>query len=129
MDYSLSGSSVHGVFQGRVLEWAAISFSRILHTEGSNPGLPHCRQMLLPLLFPSPGDLLDPGIKPLSPALQADSLPLSHLGNRVKPIFISLHDSISSNLYTAFTVLCYIYFFSSFPMGGVFTLFEDYFLS
>ena len=26
------------------------------------------------LLFPSPGDLPDPGIKPRSPALQADSL-------------------------------------------------------
>ena len=31
------------------------------------------------LPFPSPGDLLDPGIEPWSPALQADSLPLSHL--------------------------------------------------
>ena len=30
--------------------------------------------------FPSPGDLPNPGIKPTSPALQADSLPLSHLG-------------------------------------------------
>ena len=27
------------------------------------------------LPFPSPGDLPDPGIKPRSPALQADSLP------------------------------------------------------
>ena len=48
MDYSLPGSSVHGIFQARVLEWVAISFS---------------------------GDLPDPGIKPGSPALQADSLP------------------------------------------------------
>ena len=30
------------------------------------------------LPFPSPGDLPDPGIKPMSPALQVDSLPLSH---------------------------------------------------
>ena len=33
------------------------------------------------MLFPPPGDLPDPGIKPMSlvaPALQADSLPLSH---------------------------------------------------
>jgi len=33
------------------------------------------------LPFPSPGDLSDPGIEltsPMSPALQADSLPLSH---------------------------------------------------
>ena len=32
------------------------------------------------LPFPSPGDLPDPGIKPGSSALQADSLPLTHLG-------------------------------------------------
>ena len=29
MDCSLPGSSVHGIFQARVLEWVAISFSRI----------------------------------------------------------------------------------------------------
>ena len=28
IDYSLLGSSVHGIFQARVLEWVAISFSR-----------------------------------------------------------------------------------------------------
>ena len=33
------------------------------------------------LPFPSPGDLPDPGIEPVSPALQADSLPLSHQGS------------------------------------------------
>ena len=27
MDCSLPGSSVHGIFQGRVLEWGAIAFS------------------------------------------------------------------------------------------------------
>ena len=32
------------------------------------------------LSFPSPGDLPNPGIKPMSPALQMDSLLLSHLG-------------------------------------------------
>ena len=38
------------------------------------------------LPFPSPGDLPHPGIEPTSPvapALQVDSLPLSHLGNPV----------------------------------------------
>ena len=49
MDCSLPGSSVHGIFQARVLEWVAISFSR--------------------------GDLPDPGFEPRSPALQADALP------------------------------------------------------
>ena len=33
------------------------------------------------LPFPSPGDLPDPGIKPLSSAFQVDSLPLSHQGS------------------------------------------------
>ena len=27
MDYSLPGSSVHGIFQAKVLEWGAIAFS------------------------------------------------------------------------------------------------------
>ena len=44
---SLPGPSVHGIFQVRILEWVAIPFSR---------------------------DLSHPGIKPVSPALQADSL-------------------------------------------------------
>ena len=44
---SLSGSSVHGIFPARVLEWVAIS---------------------------SPGDLPNPGIEPGSPTLQADAL-------------------------------------------------------
>ena len=35
MDYSLSGSSVHGILQARALEWIAISFSRgIFPTQG-----------------------------------------------------------------------------------------------
>jgi len=28
MDYSLLGSSVHGILQARILEWVAIPFSR-----------------------------------------------------------------------------------------------------
>ena len=33
------------------------------------------------LLFPSPGDLPDPGIEPRPPVLQADSLPAEPQGN------------------------------------------------
>ena len=33
------------------------------------------------LLFPSPGDLPNPGIEPVPPALHADSLPLSYQGS------------------------------------------------
>ena len=49
MNCILPGSSIHGIFQARILERVA--------------GLP----------FPSPGDLPNPGIEPGSPALQADS--------------------------------------------------------
>ena len=30
MDCSLPGSSVHGIFQARVLEWGAIAFSEVI---------------------------------------------------------------------------------------------------
>ena len=46
MDYSPPGSSVYGISQARILEWAAISFSK----------------------EPS-----EPGMEPVSPTLQADS--------------------------------------------------------
>ncbi|CAI9172100.1 unnamed protein product [Rangifer tarandus platyrhynchus] len=36
------------------------------------------------LPFPSPGDLLNPGTEPKSPAWQVDALPLSHLGSPPK---------------------------------------------
>ena len=29
MDWSLPGSSIHGIFQARVLEWGAIAFSKV----------------------------------------------------------------------------------------------------
>ena len=52
MDYSPPGPSAHEISQARILEWV-----------------------------PSPGDFLDPGTKPKSPALQVDSLPLSYQGS------------------------------------------------
>ena len=51
-DYSPLGSSVTGISQARILEWAAIS---------------------------PPGDIPDPEVGPVSPDWQVDSLPLSHL--------------------------------------------------
>ena len=47
MDFSLPGSSVHGILQARILEWEAVPFS---------------------------GDLSNPEIKPRSPTLWVDSL-------------------------------------------------------
>ena len=38
---------------------------------------------------PPPGDLPDPGFKPVSPALQADSLPLSHRGSPLGPLALA----------------------------------------
>ena len=47
MDSSLPGSSVHGILQARILEWVAMPSSRgSSQTQGLNPGLPHCRQIL-----------------------------------------------------------------------------------
>ena len=55
MDCSLPGSSVHGIFQARVLEWVAIAFSKyncylILINYGWCKGaLIHCQMLLLKL--------------------------------------------------------------------------------
>ena len=52
MDCSLPGSSVHRIFQARLLEWVAISSSRgIFLTQGSNPDLQHYRQILYHLSY------------------------------------------------------------------------------
>ena len=41
MNYSLPGSSIHGIFQARVLKWVAISFSSL--TEGlKKTKIPRC---------------------------------------------------------------------------------------
>ena len=53
---SLLGSSVQGILQAKILEWVDIPSS----TQGDLPNL---------------------GIEPRSPALQADSFPLSHQGS------------------------------------------------
>ena len=36
MDCSLPGSSIHGIFQARVLEWGAIAFSNVYTKKNSN---------------------------------------------------------------------------------------------
>ena len=42
------------------------------------------------LPFPSPGNLPNPEIEPMSSALQVDSLPLSHQGSPINPSRYSL---------------------------------------
>ena len=39
MDCSLPGSSVRGIFQAKILEWVAISFSGDLPNPGIEPGV------------------------------------------------------------------------------------------
>ena len=72
------GSSVHGILQARVLEWVGSHslLQRIFPTQGLNPSLLHCRQILYrlshqgsPSLKPFPRSLLF--LLPLSPLIQA----------------------------------------------------------
>ena len=44
MDCSLPGSSVHGIFQARVLEWGAIAFSKWVILAGTKT---HMAELLL----------------------------------------------------------------------------------
>ena len=60
MDWGLPGFSVPEILQARILEWGSHSLLQgIFPTQGSNPGLPHCRQTLLilsdTLIFTSSG--------------------------------------------------------------------------
>ena len=55
----------------------------VAHEAPLSMGLPR-QEYWSGLSFPSPGDLPDPGIETASPALQADSLLLSHQGNPKK---------------------------------------------
>ena len=50
MDCSLPGSSVHGIFQARVLEWGAIAFSNI-DTNTVKTTLPLNKDLFFPHLF------------------------------------------------------------------------------
>ena len=70
IDCSLWGSSIHGIFQARVMEWVAISFSR---------------------------DLPGPGIEPRSPTLQADAFTI--WATREAPIWILNYVLITKDLY------------------------------
>ena len=69
--------AVHGILQARILEWVA---------------------------FLSPGDLPNPGIEPMSPASQADSLPAEPPGKaRTHPNAYQIHIQTHA-LYFSFCV-------------------------
>ena len=67
MDCSLPGSSVHGIFQARVLEWGAIAFSEVSKAAAAAKSLQPC----LPLCDPIDGS--PPG-SPVPGILQARTL-------------------------------------------------------
>ena len=103
LENRLPGSSVHGILQARI--WSGLPFpSPVIKYEVSEvkslsrvrlfatpwtvayqapPSMGFSRQEYLSgLPFPSPGDLPDPGIKPRSPAFQADTLTSEPPGKR-----------------------------------------------
>ena len=82
MDCSLPGPSVHGILQVRVLERVVMTSSK---------------------------GFLDPGIKPASPALQADSLPLSHQGNIHIYMYVYIYIYIYIHMYIHIYICIHIY--------------------
>ena len=72
MDCSLPGSSVHGIFQARTLEWSAIAFSRA-GSRGTNSSL-SCRN-----------EKKDPGNTDLSKCLCSQSTDHLLKGNQKEP--------------------------------------------
>ena len=52
MDHNLPGSSVHVIFQARILEWVAFPFSRGLSNSGIQPGSPTLQADSLPAELP-----------------------------------------------------------------------------
>ena len=109
MDCSLPHSSVRGIFQARVLEWVAISFSRgssqprdrtwVSHIVGRRFTILTTREVhfLLQGIFPNQG--YNPHVLCLL-HWQADSLPLSQMGSPWdmtryhKSLFISLYPGL-----------------------------------
>ena len=83
MDYSLPGSSVHGILQARILEWVAISFFWGSSQE-LNPGLLHCRQILYQLSYQEALIVPRPGIKSVSLAVEDGFLTIGPLGKSLE---------------------------------------------
>ena len=88
MDCSLPGSSIHGIFQARILEWVLTLCTPMKRSPPGSSllGIFPVRKLEW-VALPPPRDLPDPGIEPTisrtapsSPALQVDPLLLSHQG-------------------------------------------------
>ena len=86
MYYSPPGSSVHGIFQARILDWIATSFS---------------------------GDLPDPEIEPGSPVLQADSLPPKIPGKPYTDVCMQTYKYICINIYICIYIYTHITYYNN----------------
>ena len=108
MDPDPPGSSVHGIFPARILEWIMMPSSRVTRAQsclnlcdpmdpdppGSSVHRIFPARILEWIMMPSSRASCqpDPGIKPVSPvfpAFQEDSLPLSHQGS-FKSVYINI---------------------------------------
>ena len=72
MDYSLPGSSVHGIFQARILEWGAIAFSVI------SCSVQFSRSVMSDSLWPHESQHARPPCPSPTPRVYSNSCPLSH---------------------------------------------------
>ena len=97
MDCSLQGSSVHGIFEARVLEWVAISFSGDLSNSGIEPRSPACRQILYHLSHQGSPNIWEWLIKTWKSLIipRGDKNPRIDMSNSNNPVFIKhlLYDS------------------------------------
>ena len=112
IDREAQRAAVHGVaksetrLSSRSVTWTEPRwwrwFNRWIVSDSSRPLWTVAHQLPLSIGFPrqeywsglpfhSPGDIPDPGIKPASPALQANSLPLNHLGSLTYPGKFQIH--------------------------------------
>ena len=94
MDCSPPGSSVHGIFQAQILEWVAIFSSRGFSPSRDQTPVSHT-----------------------SPALQADSLPLSHQGSLLASYVLS-KCLVNEGVYTTFSGKCRALCIQSLPAPG-----------
>ena len=95
--------TVHGFLQARILEWVAFPFSRVpfqprdwiqvSHIAGwffTSWATREAQEYWSGEPIPSPADLTNPGIKPGSPASQADSLPTELWGKLLWAVCVYL---------------------------------------
>ena len=83
MGCSPPGSFVHGIFQARIPEWVAM---------------------------PPPGELSDPGIKSVSPALQADSLSTEPTRHTATALSSSLALVLTSSLFSPIYYTIFLFY-------------------